>query len=174
MTDTPGAAVPSIPAGVPPERRACLFSLAEARFAIDVRSAREVVLFDDITTVPLGPRALLGVANLRGTVMPIADIRALLGLPEAGPARSVRALVVRDGARQAALAVDAMLGLEAYEDVTPVDGPATAPLRAPRPLMTGWIRWQDEPLPLLDVSRLLAALRATVAPEAERTAALGA
>jgi purine-binding chemotaxis protein CheW len=144
-----------------PERRACLVALGGGRFAIDVHSAREVVLFDEITVVPRAPRHLVGVSNLRGTVMPIVDVRGLLGLEEVGPVRSARTLVVRDGALQAAVVVDSVLGLEPLEEVLPVDSPKAVGLRGPRPLITGWIRWADETLALLDVPKILASLRAS-------------
>ena len=169
MTQTP--VTPVLPAApdAPPVARACLFALAGTRFAVDVRSAREVVLFDEITAVPRAPRHLVGVANLRGTVMPIVDVRELLGLPEARPGRTLRTLVVRDGAVQAALVVDTVLGLESFEDVVPADSPTAARMRGPRPLVAGWIQWAGETLPLLDVPKILAALRPptpTVAQEA--------
>jgi purine-binding chemotaxis protein CheW len=155
MTQMPVTPVmPAVP-DAPAAPRACLFALAGARFAVDVRSAREVVLFDDITAVPLAPPHLVGVANLRGTVMPIVDVRELLGLPESRPGRAVRTLVVRDGVVQAALVVDTVLGLEPYEQVVPPDSPTE---RGPRALMAGWIQWAGETLPLLDVPKILAAL----------------
>jgi len=158
MTQIPVTPVmPAVP-DAPPAPRACLFALAGARFAVDVRSAREVVLFDDITSLPLAPPHLVGVANLRGTVMPIVDPRKLLGLPESRPGRAVRALVVRDGAVQAALVVDTVLGLEPYEQVVAPDSPTAAGQRGPRFLMAGWIQWAGETLPLLDVPKILAAL----------------
>jgi purine-binding chemotaxis protein CheW len=168
MTQTPGSLIPVSPAAAdaPPARRACLFALAGSHFAVDVRSAREVVLFDEITTVPRAPRHLVGVANLRGTVMPIVDVRGLLGLPESRLGRSLRTLVVRDGALQAALVVDTVLGLEPFEDVVPIDNPTVARMRGPRPLMTGWIRWAGETLALLDVPKILAGLRTVVVQEA--------
>jgi len=169
MTQPP--AIPVLPAApdAPPAPRACLFALAGARFAVDVRSAREVVLFEEITVVPRAPRHLVGVANLRGTVMPIVDVRELLGLPASRPGRSLRTLVVRDGAVQAALVVDTVLGLEPFEAVLPADNSTAAGTGGPRRLMTGWIQWAGETLPLLDVSKILAALRPptpTVAQEA--------
>ena len=166
MTPTP--VIPVMPAApeAPPAPRACLFALAGARFAVDVRSAREVVLFDEITMVPRAPRHLVGVANLRGTVMPIVDVRELLGLAEARSGRTVRTLVVRDGAVQAALVVDTVLGLEPFEDVMPADSPAAAELSGPRPFMAGWIQWAGETLPLLAVPKILAAIRPSpIAPE---------
>src|SRR5258705_5630126 len=96
MVQTPGAlALPSALPAASPALRACLFALSGARFAVDVRSAREVAVFDDLTAVPRAPRLLLGVANLRGTVVPIVDVGPLLDLPELRPARTVRTLVLR-------------------------------------------------------------------------------
>ena len=169
MTQMPATPVMPAAPDAPPAPRACLFALAGARFAVDVRSAREVVVFDEITAVPLAPPHLVGVANLRGTVMPIVDVRSMLGLPDSRPGRTPRTLVVRDGAVQAALVVDTVLGLEPYEDVVVPDSPTAAGLRGPRPLMAGWIQWAGETLPLLDVPKILAALHprtATVAQEA--------
>lgn len=171
MTPTP--AIPVLPAApdAPPAPRACLFALAGARFAVDVRSAREVVLFDEFTAVPRAPRHLVGVANLRGTVMPIVDVRDLLGLADARPGRSLRTLVVRDGAVQAALVVDTVLGLEPFEDVASVDSLTAARMSGPRPVMAGWIQWAGETVPLLDVPKILAALRPSTLTIAQEVSA---
>jgi purine-binding chemotaxis protein CheW len=156
------------PAGAPttpettPALRACLFSLAGSAFAVDVRSAREVAVFDEITLVPRAPRHLIGVANLRGTVLPIVDIRSMLGLGEIRPARSVRTLLVRDGSLVVAAVVDSVLGLEPFDAILSPDSPAVARARGPRQFVTGWISWAGETVPVLDVPRLLAALRSTV------------
>lgn len=164
MTHNP--VIPVLPAApdAPPAPRACLFALAGGRFAVDVRSAREVVLFDEITVVPLAPRHLVGVANLRGTVMPIVDVRELLGLVDSRLGRTLRTLVVRDGAVQAALVVDTVLGLEPFQDVVPADSPTAAGMWGPRSLMAGWIQWAGETLPLLDVPKILAALHPSTPP----------
>jgi purine-binding chemotaxis protein CheW len=163
MGQTPGIACPVPPAlpETPPVLRACLFDLAGSRFAVDVRNAREVAAFDEITAIPCAPRHLVGVANLRGTVLPIADIRVLLGLPAPRPARSARTLVLRDGALVVAAVVDTVLGLETFDEIVPPGSPLAARARGPRQFVAGWIAWAGETLPLLDVPRLLAALRPT-------------
>jgi purine-binding chemotaxis protein CheW len=158
---------PSVPAThaspeVTPALRACLFSLAGSAFAVDVRSAREVAVFDEITWMPRAPRHLIGVANLRGTILPIVDIRSTLGMAGSRPARSVRTLVVRDGTLMVAAVVDSVLGLEPFEAVLPPDNPAAARARAPRQFVVGWISWAAELVPVLDIPRLLVALRTTV------------
>jgi purine-binding chemotaxis protein CheW len=163
MVPTPGAvAHPSSPPDTSPALRACLFALSGARFAVDVRSAREVAVFDEITVVPRAPRLLRGVANLRGTVVPIVDVGPLLGLPELRPTRSVRTLVLRDGPLLAAVAVETVLGLEPFDEVLPPDGPNAPRGHGSSVLVSGWITWAGETLALLDVPQILAVLRATL------------
>ena len=54
--------------------------------AVDVREAREVMRLDVVASVPGAPAPLLGVANLRGTVLAVADARPLLALaPKPAP-----------------------------------------------------------------------------------------
>ncbi len=169
MRETPGLTLPSLPPipDTAPALRACLIALGSSRFAVDVRGAREVAVFDEITAVPRAPRHLVGIANLRGTVMPIVDARTILGLPETRPARSVRTLVLRDGVVQAAMVVDAVLGLEPFDAVIPEGSPAAVRARGPRPFVASWLSWAGETVALLDVPRLLAALRgSTGAPRA--------
>ncbi len=99
--------------------RACLALLAGKLFAIDVRAAKEIVVFDGSTPVPRGPGHLLGVANLRGTVIPILDIQPLLGLPARPAAERTTALVVASAYQQVAIAVDRVLGLESFTGMVP-------------------------------------------------------
>ena len=52
-----------------------------------------------VARVPQAPKGLLGLANLRGTVLPVASLRGLLGWPERrADAADARAIVL-DGAR---------------------------------------------------------------------------
>ncbi|HZP38503.1 MAG TPA: chemotaxis protein CheW [Methylomirabilota bacterium] len=161
---------PAVGAEQAPAVRACLFSVSGARLAVDVRSAREVALFDEMTPVPRAPRYLVGVANLRGTVVPIVDVAPLLGRSALRAPRSVRTLVLRDGPLLAAVAVEAVLGLEPFEAVLPPDTPDAPGDRVPHRFVTGWVSWVGETLPLLDVGRLLAELRTGSAGNARNAA----
>src|SRR5206468_11696801 len=95
-----------------PQRRACMVTLAGYRFAVEVRYAREVVVFDECTIVPLAPAYLLGVANLRGNIMPVVDVRPLLGMAPAVAGHDVRALVVERDTVKIGLSIDVLLGVE--------------------------------------------------------------
>jgi purine-binding chemotaxis protein CheW len=154
VAETP-AITPAAPAEAQPQIRACLFMLAGSAFGVDVRSAREVAIFDEITTVPRAPAPLIGVANLRGTVIPIVDVRPLLGLPVQRLGRSLRTLIVRDGAVQAALAVEGVLGLEPFEEIIPLDEGAVG---AHREFDLGLLKWGDGVATLLDAGKIVKAL----------------
>ncbi len=159
----PSTATPLAPvqtAEAQPALRACLVLLAGSVFAVDVTSAREVAVFDEITPVPRAPLSLLGVANLRGAVMPIVDIRPLLGLPAQRAGRSLRALVLRDGAVQAAAAVDAVVGLEPFEEiVAPEPNAGSGEPSGRQGFAGGRLRWNGGLITLLDVAAILGALR---------------
>lgn len=78
------------------------FMLAGTELALPVASLQEVVNYPaSVTPVPLAPSHLIGLFNLRGTLIPVVDPRPLLRLPEDNATRSVSkiAIVELDEAR---------------------------------------------------------------------------
>ena len=61
--------------------RVCLFNMGEEEYAIPVETLAEIITFQKIFPVPTTPSHVLGVINLRGNIIPIVDIRPILGLP---------------------------------------------------------------------------------------------
>jgi purine-binding chemotaxis protein CheW len=58
------------------------FKLGEEVFAINVSKVLNILEMKSITKVPKSPDYLKGVINLRGTVLPVVDLRIKFGLPE--------------------------------------------------------------------------------------------
>jgi len=56
------------------------FKLGEEIFAIDVSKVREILEFTSITKVPQTPEFMRGVINLRGSVVPVIDLRLNFGM----------------------------------------------------------------------------------------------
>jgi purine-binding chemotaxis protein CheW len=98
-----------------PAARACVVRLGGRPFAVDISDVREVVALEATTTVPGSPSVVVGVMNLRGHVLPVVEIRPLLGLP-ARPGVD-RALVFADGDYRAAVLIEAVLGLTTVDAV---------------------------------------------------------
>jgi chemotaxis protein methyltransferase CheR len=57
------------------------FRTAEQDFCVDIMMIREIRGWTRITSLPHAPAFVLGVINLRGSVVPIVDFSARLGLP---------------------------------------------------------------------------------------------
>lgn len=57
-------------------RQYLMFTLGDEVFAIDIRTVREIIQYGAITVVPLMPKFVRGVINLRGSVVPVIDLQA--------------------------------------------------------------------------------------------------
>jgi purine-binding chemotaxis protein CheW len=78
--------------------------------AVNLQDLREIIVPPALATIPLAPASLLGLANWRGTVLPILDLGLLLGGQASVRPAGARVLVARDGA---GFLVDACLGTTA-------------------------------------------------------------
>jgi len=56
------------------------FKLEEEIFALDVAKVREILEYTNITKVPQTPDFMRGVINLRGSVVPVIDLRLKFGM----------------------------------------------------------------------------------------------
>jgi purine-binding chemotaxis protein CheW len=90
-------------------RRFLTFRLNRRLYALPAEDVLEVIRMPLAARVPQAPKALLGISNLRGTVLPLASLRGLLDIEEADVA-GTRAIVLA-GQSPAALAVDTVEAL---------------------------------------------------------------
>jgi len=82
------------------------FMLSDEEYAIDILEIKEIVRMQTITPVPRSAAWLKGIVTLRGIIVPIFDLRARLGLPEAAHDTDTRIVVVYRGEEYAGLVVD--------------------------------------------------------------------
>jgi purine-binding chemotaxis protein CheW len=61
-------------------RQYLTFKLDNEVFALDVATVREVLDFTNVTRVPRTPEFMRGVINLRGSVVPVVDLRLAFGM----------------------------------------------------------------------------------------------
>jgi purine-binding chemotaxis protein CheW len=107
------------------------FHLGETELALPVAALQEVVNYPAaVTPVPLAPAHLLGLFNLRGTLIPIVDLRQLLHLPERGERSASKIAIVELGDARVGLLFDAtgeILRVPAAQKIA-FDRPDNAPL----------------------------------------------
>ena len=69
----------SVP-GIKETRQYLTFNLGEESFALDVAHVREILEFTTVTKIPQTPEFMRGVINLRGSVVPVMDMRVKFNL----------------------------------------------------------------------------------------------
>ena len=67
-------------AGITETTQYLTFKLDDEVFALDIGKVREVLDFTSITRVPQTPDFMRGVINLRGSVVPVVDLRLKFGM----------------------------------------------------------------------------------------------
>lgn len=90
------------------------FTLDGERYCIETRCVREVRRFGEVTPLPGVPDFLVGVANLRGEILPVIDIRCFLELPAKGPAAPSHVIICGDARVEFGIIADTV------RDVSPV------------------------------------------------------
>lgn len=70
------------------------FRLGEEMFALDVSRVREVLDISTITKVPRSPDFMRGVINVRGSVVPVIDMRMKFEMPKAEQTVDTRIVVM--------------------------------------------------------------------------------
>lgn len=98
-------------------RRLVTFHLDRHWCGVDVETVQEVASFDGLTRVPLAQDAVVGLANLRGHIMTLLDLRRTLELRPLDGAPSRKAVVLDEPDGSIALLVDRVAGVvEVSED----------------------------------------------------------
>ncbi len=91
------------------------FRIGEEQFVAHRDQVREVLMLpENMTRVPGANRWLLGIANLRGHLLPLVDIKLLLGSGRTTLRRTTRVISVNHREVPAGLVVDEVLGFRRF------------------------------------------------------------
>lgn len=93
------------------------FRIGEERFVASRDQVREVLMLpDSMTRVPGAKRWMLGIANLRGHLLPLADVKLMLGSGRTTLRRTTRVISVNHREVPAGLVVDEVIGFRRFSD----------------------------------------------------------
>lgn len=87
------------------------FELAYEKYAIESQFVSEVYPMSDFTHLPCTPPFVMGIMNLRGTILSLIDIRKFFGLPIKGLSNLNRVLVVQTEEMEMGLLADFIMGV---------------------------------------------------------------
>ena len=83
-------------------------SIGPHLYAIDIMQVREIRGWTASTPLPHAPAHVLGMINLRGSILPVIDLGSLLGVGETAVSASSVVMVAQIGDNQVGLLVDAV------------------------------------------------------------------
>lgn len=84
------------------------FTLGNEDYGVEILKVQEIKGYSGITPVPNSPPWMKGVMNLRGTVVPVVDLRTTFSMEEREYNRFTVIILVSIGARIVGLVVDAV------------------------------------------------------------------
>ena len=139
--------------------RVCVFALSKNLYAVDLQHIREVFPIESVTPIPGMPSVVIGMTNVRGSVVPIVDVRLLLELPQAETLPPF-AVVLRHEDYQLAILVDGSPEIMTVlpEQFEPLADSRPEDSEASRCIVNGILRIADTVHQILDVTQLVAYL----------------
>jgi purine-binding chemotaxis protein CheW len=130
------------------------FGLGAEQYAIDILRVREIRAYSPVTRIANAAPSMLGIFDLRGAIVPVFDMRLLLGMPAAAPGGNPVVIILDIDGRPAGIVVDMV------RTVVALKTDAVKPLPAASSHAdAGWFRGaaslDDGMLVVLDITRLM-------------------
>lgn len=136
--------------------RLVTFTLDGHLYGVDVDAVQEVLRGQARTRIPLAPRTLAGLINLRGQVLSAIDLRAQLDLPARDADVEPMLVVIRVSGEPVALMVDS-IGSVVDVETEQFEPPPDTLSGTSRDLLLGAYKLEEQLLLALDVDRAVAA-----------------
>lgn len=140
-------------------RQVLSFTLERETYAVDILRVREIRGFSAVTHMPDTPAHLLGVLNLRGSIVPIVDMRRRIGIAAMEPSALTVIIVLSvesaRGRREFGLVVD---GVSDVVDLAPENIKEAPDLNEGKreQLISAIASVNDRLIMVLDIDRMLA------------------
>ena len=102
-----------------------VFDLADEYYGVDIGAVNTIIRMQEVTRIPRTPTFIEGVINLRGSIIPVIDLRKRFGLAVGEVTKASRIVVVEAAGQMIGMIVDAVaetlrLPADAIEPPSPV------------------------------------------------------
>jgi purine-binding chemotaxis protein CheW len=137
------------------DQQVVIFRLGTGSYAVDIAAVNEIIRPQPITAVPQAPPFVVGVINLRSSIVPVLDLRSRCGLPAAEQTKDSRVVVVQVNDQSVGLQVDAVseVTLLSPELIEPSAGLIRG--AGQEQLLIGVARLDDRLVMLLDLAQAI-------------------
>lgn len=126
-------------------RQLVVFALGSEEYGLPIRSVQEVIRYQQPRSVASGDQTLLGVINLRGRIIPVHDVRPILGVREGEATGGEKIVLINVGDSMAGVVVDDVSEVLSVSTAEFEDLPASG-----NPIVEGVVKSGDRLIVLLD------------------------
>ena len=130
----------------------CTFYVDKYLLGVEVLDVQEVLRYQDLTQVPLAPKEVQGLINLRGQIISAIDLRSRLSLPPREEGVMPMNVVIRTNNEVISFLVDSIGDVLDVEEDTFEIAPDTVDLAA-RELVAGVYKLEGQLLMVLDAAK---------------------
>jgi purine-binding chemotaxis protein CheW len=135
-------------------RQFCTFYLGSELFGIEVLKVQEVMLHQMTTAVPLAPKVVRGLMNLRGSIVSCIDLRLRFEMPPAPPEVEPIHVVTRTDGGLVSFEVDRIGEVVEITDSSFESSPSTLKGEAKK-LIEGVYKLKDSLLLVVNLAKVL-------------------
>lgn len=130
------------------------FQIAGQEYAFRIEQIQEIVILEQVTKTPQVPAYVEGVSNLRGSIIPIINLRKLFGLEPKAVDAETRTVVVNVGERTMGCMVDMVSQVMRIPEENMQPAPETVTANGAH-YISGFARQNGRLMILLDIDELL-------------------
>jgi purine-binding chemotaxis protein CheW len=136
------------------EQQLVVFELANEYYGINIAMVESIIKMQAITQLPQAPYYVKGVTNLRGSVLPVIDLRLRFGLEVQENTKQTRVIIVTMGSLKVGVVVDGVSEVLRVSDETiePLPPMVSSVNSA---FLKGIARMQDRLIILLELGKVL-------------------
>lgn len=136
-----------------------VFEVGDESFGIDISLVQEIIRLQPITEVPRAPMHIKGVINLRGKVIPVADLRERFGFAAGEETKATRIVVVNVLGNTVGMIVDAVSEVLRL-NTDSIEPPSSIVESVGSQYLKGIGKLEDRLIILLNLEKLLAEIGA--------------
>ncbi|HEX2094014.1 MAG TPA: chemotaxis protein CheW [Longimicrobiaceae bacterium] len=137
-----------------PQVQLVTFRIGTEEFGLDVFAVHEILRYQAPTSVPRAPEFVEGVIDVRGTLVPVVDLRRRFEVPGPQVNEETRIVLVQYGGERLGLVVDAVTEVLRVPE-TAVSPPPQYIRGLAAEFVRGIVRLEGRLVVLIDIERIL-------------------
>lgn len=136
------------------EYQLVVFELGTERFGVDISAVESIMKMQSITRIPHAPSFVEGITNLRGSVLPIIDLRKRFGIDQTETSNNTRIVIVAFGGIKVGMIVDGVSEVLTITDDV-IEPPPPMVSTVDTSFITGIAKVDTRLIILLDLGKVL-------------------